>query len=92
MKSGHALILIPALVLLLAGCSDSADAPVELSPEQLGELGAQIYNSANDAPRFLSEAGISEEEFRRQIHQLSLDPEKAHRYREALEPRIQHDG
>jgi hypothetical protein len=92
MKRGLVRILIAALVLFFAGCGGSADAPAKLSPEQLGELGARIYNNINDAPRFLSKTGISDEEFRRHIHQVSLDPAKSHRYREALELRLRHAG
>ena len=55
----------------------------DLSPEQLGELGAKIRKQPNDAQRLLAEHGLTEESFEQAIRKVSEDPEAAKRYAEA---------
>ena len=54
-----------------------------LTPEQLGELGAQITKSPSDAQRLLSQRGLSEEKFEQAVRKVSEDPAAAKRYRES---------
>ena len=52
----------------------------KLSPEQLGELGAKIKKSPNDAQKLLSEQGLTEQSFEQQIRQVAQDPDASKRY------------
>ena len=87
-------IALALIMLFAAGCSDRnesvptasnepAVAQSSLSPEQLGELGAQIQKNPNDAQRLLSEKGLTEESFEVAIRKLSEDPAASRRYAEA---------
>ena len=88
-------IAFALLFLLAAGCSDRnesvptaasnepAVAQSTLSPEQLGELGAQIKKNPNDAQRLLSEKGLNEESFEAAIRKVSEDPAASRRYAQA---------
>jgi hypothetical protein len=76
-------------LLLLPACNQEKTATTsvqttevrqELSPEQLGELGAKIKKQPNDAQRLLAEHGLSEESFEQAIRKVSEDPEAAKRY------------
>jgi hypothetical protein len=51
-----------------------------LTPEQLGELGAQINKSPNDAAGILSAQGLTEQSFEQQIRQVAQDPAASRRY------------
>src|SRR5713226_2370108 len=89
-------IAIAALALVLAfGCknqSTTAATPASnnnaatsvsqnnLTPEQLGELGAKIKKNPNDAQKLLSEQGLTEESFEKQIRQVAQDPDASKRY------------
>ncbi|HEY3056405.1 MAG TPA: hypothetical protein VGK31_10800 [Thermoanaerobaculia bacterium] len=88
-------IAIAALALVLAfGCKNqsttTASTPANnnptsvsqnsLSPEQLGELGAKIKKNPNDAQKLLSEQGLTEESFEKQIRQVAQDPDASKRY------------
>lgn len=55
----------------------------ELTPEQLGELGAQIRKNPNDAKRLLTERGLDEQKFEQAVRKLSEDPAAAKRYSES---------
>lgn len=86
-------------VLLVAGaCSNdepraAASAPAngtpaaqqqaDLTPEQLGELGAQIRKNPNDAKRLLTERGLDEQKFEQAVRKVSEDPAAAKRYSES---------
>lgn len=52
----------------------------ELTPEQLGELGASIRKNPNDAQRLLSERGLDEQKFEQAVRKVSEDPAAAKRY------------
>ena len=89
------IALATGLLLVAAGCSKgdhglgtsgstgagaaSASAS-NLSPEQLGSLGAQIKKQPNDAHRLLLEQGLNEESFAAAIRKVSEDPAAAKRY------------
>lgn len=52
----------------------------ELTPEQLGELGAEIKKNPKDAQRLLSARGLNEQTFEQAIRKISEDPAAAKRY------------
>lgn len=52
----------------------------ELTPEQLGELGAEINKNPKDAQRLLSARGLNEQSFEQAIRKVSEDPAAAKRY------------
>jgi len=94
------ILAIAALSLLLAaGCknkseSTAASAPspsnaavsqtASATPEQLGEIGAQIKRHPKDAHSILSDHGMTEESFERAIRQVSSDPAASKRYAAAF--------
>ncbi len=90
-------IAITALTLILAfGCKQST-APsynepaknptvsntTNLSPEELGKLGAEIKKHPNDAQKLLSEKGLTEEQFEKAVRKVAESPEDSKRYAEA---------
>lgn len=90
------LIAIAALTLVLAfGCnqkSTTQSTPASnqetavsqnLTPEQLGEIGAQIKKNPSDATKILSEHGLTEASFEKAIRDVSSDPAASRRYRDA---------
>jgi hypothetical protein len=91
MKSISAVVAIVALTLTI-GCrnqpsstsnsssSQPAVAQASLTPEELGELGAAIRKSPNDAQRLLSDHGLSEESFEQAVRKVAEDPAASKRY------------
>ena len=82
--------------LLAIGCADDSvvtgEAPAtretplaqaELTPEELGELGARIEKNPNEARKLLSEKGLNEESFEQAVRRISEDPAASRRYAEA---------
>lgn len=55
----------------------------DLTPEQLGELGAQITKNPNDAQRLLSQRGLDEAKFEQAVRKVSEDPAASKRYRDS---------
>ena len=54
--------------------------PSELTPEQLGELGAQIHKNPNDAQRLLAARGMNVDSFEKAVRKVSEDPAASKRY------------
>jgi ABC-type Fe3+-hydroxamate transport system substrate-binding protein len=54
-----------------------------MTPEQLGELGAAIKKSPNDAQRLLADHGLTEETFEQQVRKVAEDPAASKRYADA---------
>lgn len=85
--------------LLAVGCSDrskttavatteerpaaTAQSAANLTPEQLGELGAEIKKNPNDSQRLLTEKGLTEESFEQAVRKVSEDPQASKRYADA---------
>ena len=61
----------------------AAQQQADLTPEQLGELGAQIRKNPADAKRLLSERGLDEQKFEQAVRKVSEDPAAAKRYSES---------
>ena len=98
MKSALFATLVLAVVLL-SGCKQqqnasntpgttndqtSATASTNLTPEQLGELGAQIKANPKEADKLLSEHGLTEASFEKAIRQVTQDPDASKRYAAAF--------
>jgi hypothetical protein len=68
------------------GASPSATAAASrsMTPEQLGELGAQIKKEPGRAHELLSEHGLTEESFDKAIRQVTQDPAASKRYAAAF--------
>ncbi|MHB0970227.1 MAG: hypothetical protein ACYC7A_02940 [Thermoanaerobaculia bacterium] len=71
-----------------------ANAPVEqtaeatdaqLTPEQLGELGAEIEKNPNEAKQLISEKGLNEQQYEQAMRKLAEDPAASKRYAEAYQ-------
>ena len=63
----------------------SASASADLTPEQLGELGARITKHKDEAKKILSEQGLDEKTFEAKIRKVTEDPEASKRYAAAYE-------
>lgn len=89
------LALATALVLSLAACGKkdtvaetssaetaaaAAQQQAKLTPEQLGELGAKIRKSPQDAKQLLARHNLTEESFEAQIREVTENAEASKRY------------
>ena len=98
-----ATIAIAALTLVLTlGCKDksktasysSSQQPIateqaqNLTPEQLGEIGAKIKKHPSDADKILSEHGLTQATFEKEIRQVASDPAASRRYRDAYKKAV----
>ena len=54
-----------------------------LSPEELGKLGAEIKKHPKDAEKLLSEKGLTEQSFTQAVRKVAESPEQSKRYTEA---------
>jgi hypothetical protein len=83
--------LILVVALAMPGCQKeqtatgeaAATTASEMTPEQLGELGAAIKKQPDQAQRLLAEKGLSEESFEQAIRRVTEDPAASKRYAEA---------
>jgi hypothetical protein len=89
----HVAILTLLLSLTLAGaCNQQANEPAaaaqqqpiaqsaNLSPEQLGEIGAQIRKNPDRADQLLGQHGLTQESFEKAIRNVTEDPDESRRY------------
>ena len=60
--------------------SASTSLQATLSPEDLGDLGAKIKKSPDDAAKLLSSRGLTVQSFEQQVRQVAQDPEASKRY------------
>lgn len=81
-------------LVLMAGCKNNGTSttassgnsyaasaqPSSLTPEQLGELGAQIKKTPNDADKILADHGLNEQSFAAAVRKVSENPADAKRY------------
>ncbi|MFL6247761.1 MAG: hypothetical protein ACJ74H_17185 [Thermoanaerobaculia bacterium] len=58
----------------------TANASQELTPEQLGELGAQIRKTPDRAEALLKQHGLTKASFESQIRKITENPDAAKRY------------
>ena len=66
-----------------AATASSAVAPHDMSPEQLGELGARVAAEPARAKELLSEHGMTEESFEAAVRRVTENVEESKRYAEA---------
>lgn len=57
----------------------------EMTPEQLGELGAKISKNASQSQQILSEHGLDAKTFETKIRKVTEDPEASKRYAAAFQ-------
>jgi hypothetical protein len=91
----HALTGLMVLALL-AGCgahettantaqtNAASQASEELSPEDLGRLGAEIEAQPADAEQILTGRGMTLPQFEQEIRRVSSDPQLSKRYAEGF--------
>lgn len=60
--------------------SVQAQAAQELTPEQLGELGAEIRKTPDRATELLTARGLDQQSFEAQIRKVTEDPDASKRY------------
>ena len=93
------LIVAAVALVWLVGCKnqsnstasnatpDSNNASVaqqtNLTPEELGELGAKIKKNPKDAEKLLSEKGLTEQQFEKAVRKVAENPDQSKRYTEA---------
>jgi hypothetical protein len=90
------VLVLPILLVSLAAtaCSTSEDeanaaaveaaSEVELSPEELGRLGARLHEQPDEAERILAAAELTWEQLEAAIRLVAEDAETAKRYAEAF--------
>jgi len=61
----------------------STQQATNLSPAELGELGAKIKKNPSDAQKLLSEKGLTEEQFEQAVRKVAENPEDSKKYAEA---------
>jgi hypothetical protein len=95
-------IAIAALALVLAfGCKQksanesysasseqTSAAAANLTPEQLGTIGAEIKKHPSDANKILSEHGLDQASFEKAIRGVASDPAASRRYRDAYKKAV----
>lgn len=92
------MTLLVSALLFAGACSDDTNTSVattepvateasaeagNLTPEELGELGAKIEKQPGDAEKILSEKGLNEESFEQAIRKVAEDPEASRKYAES---------
>ena len=65
---------------LLSSKNDNVASASNLTPEQLGELGAEIKKHPDDANRLLSDRGLDQASFERAVRKVAENPEQSKRY------------
>ena len=60
-----------------------AAAEVNLTPEELGEVGAQIAKNPDNASSILESRGLNLASFEKAVREVTEDPEAAKKYAEA---------
>lgn len=63
--------------------TSQAAARGELTPEQLGELGAEIGKNPDDVKTVLARHGLDEQQFEQAIRRIAENPEASKRYAES---------
>jgi hypothetical protein len=61
----------------------SSQQATNLSPEELGKLGAEIKKHPKDAQKLLSDKGLTEQQFEQAVRKVAENPDQSKRYAEA---------
>jgi hypothetical protein len=59
-----------------------------VTPEQLGQIGAEIKHHPKDADKILADHGLNQEQFAKAIRQVASDPAASRRYRDAYKKAV----
>ena len=59
-----------------------------VTPEQLGEIGAQIKKHPSDADKILGDHGLTQASFEKEIRRVASDPAASRRYRDAYKKSV----
>lgn len=70
----------PSAAAPAAPAIETKVAQVNMTPEELGELGAEIKKNPADANKLLTEKGLTEQSFEQAIRKVSESPEESKRY------------
>lgn len=73
----------PAAANADAAATPATQAAVQLTPEELGQLGAAIKKEPARADELLSQRNLTRQSFEAAIRDLTEDPDKSKRYAEA---------
>ena len=65
------------------GNTVSSQQTTNMSPEDLGRLGAEIKRHPKDAQRLLSDKGLTEQQFEQAVRKVAESPEQSKRYANA---------
>lgn len=96
MKSATTFFFVVAMALFGACANDNDSqttatsanktsvAAHDMTPEQLGELGAKIQKEPDQADKYLSEHGLTRDTFEAAIRKVTEDPDASKRYAEAF--------
>ncbi|MCA1733070.1 MAG: hypothetical protein LC732_05640 [Acidobacteria bacterium] len=92
MRAAFFTTLFTLALFTLVGCSAEepvltetrAALAVDITPEELGELGARIRQDPARAEEFLAERGLTDESYEQAIREVSEDGDSARRYADAL--------
>lgn len=88
-------ITILSLIVVLGACQQNDPAPAqtapvapvaagsELTPEQLGALGAQIRKDPSQGDELLARHGLTRESFEKAIREITENADASRRYAEA---------
>jgi hypothetical protein len=61
----------------------SSQQTTNMSPEDLGKLGAEIKKHPKDAPKLLADKGLTEQQFEQAVRKVAESPADSKRYAEA---------
>lgn len=82
-----AVVVAVLAVLAVPACEQSPD-----DPEELGAVAARLHAEPERESEILDEYGLTLDEFRARVWEISEDPEAARRYTEALEQELEGRG
>jgi ABC-type enterochelin transport system substrate-binding protein len=68
--------------------TEQAQTQNNLTPEQLGEIGAKIKKNPSDANKILADHGLDQASFEKAIRQVASDPAASRRYRDAYKKSV----
>lgn len=92
MRAAFFTTMFALALFTLVGCSaeesamteTQAEVAIDITPEELGELGARMRQDPARAEEFLAERGLTHETYEQAIREVSEDGDSARRYSDAL--------
>jgi hypothetical protein len=68
--------------------SVASEQAANVTPEQLGQIGAAIKHHPKDADKILADHGLTQDSFAKAIRQVASDPAASRRYRDAYKKAV----